>query len=67
MGVVYLQVIGTLVRMFDVLEFRGNVNERSLDGGALYVTTLGQLEFQPGTRLLFTNNRGLYVTPRDIT
>ncbi len=53
------QVVGALVRVSGNIQFRNNDNVQSLDGGALYMTTLGQLELSPNASLLFRNNSGL--------
>ena len=56
-----LQVIGSLVRVFGRLDFVNNSNSKSLDGGSLYFTTMGQMELQDGSSLLLKDNSGMYV------
>ena len=53
-----LAVIGTRVTVHGSLLFSNNSNTGSLDGGALYITSLGQLELTPGATLSFVNNSG---------
>lgn len=53
-----LAVIATLVRVSGSLVFRNNTNVRSLDGGAVYVTSLGQLLVDPQTTVRFDRNEG---------
>ena len=43
------------------IEFRDN-SAVQLDGGALYVTSFGQVQMFRGSHLNFTNNRGKYVS-----
>ena len=52
------QVVGALVRVFDALQFINNEDINSLDGGALYVSSLGQIELNTGTSLVFSRNTG---------
>lgn len=56
-----LAVVGTRVRLYGSLVFSGNSNAGSLDGGALYITSLGQLELTEAASLYFVNNSGTLV------
>ena len=53
------QVIGSLIQAFGLMEFLFNNNTNSLDGGSVYVTSLGQLELNPDARIVFRNNSGV--------
>lgn len=57
-----LAVVGSIVRLYGDLLFANNSNTGSLDGGALYVTSLGQMELKEGATLSFINNSGTYVS-----
>ena len=56
-----LAVVGSRVRLYGSLRFSSNSNTGSLDGGALYLTSLGQLELAEGASLSFINNNGTLV------
>lgn len=56
-----LAIVGSRVRLYGSLLFSSNSNTGSLDGGALYVTSLGQLELTAGATLTFHNNSGTLV------
>ena len=53
-----LAVIGTRVIVHDSLVFSNNSNTGSLDGGSLFITSLGQVELTPGATITFVNNSG---------
>ena len=56
-----LAVVGSRVRLYGSLRFSSNSNTGSLDGGALYLTSLGQLELAEDASLSFINNSGTLV------
>ena len=56
-----LAVVGSRVRLYGSLRFSSNSNTGSLDGGALYLTSLGQLELAEDASLSFINNNGTLV------
>ena len=58
-----LAVVGSRVRLYGSLLFSSNLNAGSLDGGSLYITSLGQLELMEGATLTFFNNSGTSVLP----
>lgn len=56
-----LAIVGSLVHLYGSLVFSSNSNTGSFDGGALYITSLGQLELGGGATLTFINNSGMLV------
>ena len=56
-----LAVVGSRVRLYGSLLFYSNSNTGSLDGGALYITSLGQLQLTEAASLSFVNNSGTLV------
>ena len=56
-----LAVVGSRIRLYGSLLFSDNSNTGSLDGGALYITSLGQLELTEAASLSFINNSGVLV------
>ena len=57
-----LAIIGSRIRVHGSLLFSSNSNTGSLDGGAIYITSLGQVELVPGASLAFINNSGTLVS-----
>ena len=55
--IVLFKIIGARVSVYGSLNFLRNGNV-ALDSGALYVTSLGQVELFPGARMNFTSNSG---------
>ena len=55
-----VQVIGATLTLNGTFEFIGN-NADTSDGGALYVTSQGQLILTEGTAISFHGNHGRYV------
>lgn len=53
-------MIGAHVEIRGGIHFFDN-NGASIDGGAVYVTSLGQLELFRGANITFTRNTGMYV------
>lgn len=56
-----LAAVSSRVRLYGSLIFSSNSNTGSLDGGALFFTSLSQLEFMDGANLTFFNNSGTLV------
>ena len=56
-AIVLSKVIGARVSVYGLLNFSRNGNT-VFDSGALYVTSLGQVELFPGARMNFSNNNG---------
>ena len=56
-----LAIVGSRVRIYGSLIFSSNSNTGSLDGGSLYITSLGQLELREAATLTFFNNSGTSV------
>ena len=52
-----MQVIGATLTLEGRIDFVGN-NAESFDGGALYVTSFGQIILHRGSQLNFVGNRG---------
>ena len=53
-----MKVIGAHVEIEGGIHFSDN-NGASIDGGAVYVTSLGQLELFRGANMTFTRNTGV--------
>ena len=51
------QIISSLVTVEGTLIFKGN-NAANSEGGALYITTFGQIKLIQGARMIFTDNIG---------
>ena len=51
------KVISATVHLMGGIDFSSN-NAESVIGGALYVTSLGQLVLHDGAKLSFINNKG---------
>ena len=54
----YVQVIGAYVEIQGGMHFDDN-NGANIDGGAMYITSLGQLELFKGANISFTGNTGV--------
>ena len=54
----FTQIIGSHIRIHGHMRFSKN-NGLGLDGGALYVTSLGQLELFAGADMVFQGNKGV--------
>lgn len=57
-----LVIVGTRVSVSGSLLFSTNSNTGSLDGGSLYITSLGQVQLNPGATITFVNNSGTLET-----
>ena len=53
----YLQVTGAVVEMYGNLTFIGN-DDGGLEGGALFIHSLGQIRLHPGAGMTFLENEG---------
>ena len=56
-----LAIVGSRVRVHGSLLFSSNSNTGSLDGGAVYITSLGQMELTHGASITFFKNSGTLV------
>lgn len=56
-----LVAVGSRVRLCGSLILSSNSNTGSLDGGAIFFTSLSQLELMDGANLTFFNNSGTLV------
>ena len=56
----YVQVIGATLTLNGTIDFIGN-NADISDGGAIYVTSQGQLILTDGTTMNFDGNHGRYT------
>lgn len=54
-----IQILGAKVQLHGQLNFLNNEASGS-DGGALYAISLGQLELEKGSGMIFQNNSGKY-------
>ena len=60
-------MIGSRVIVHGNLVFQNNSDEGgSLDGGALYVTSQGQVELTAGAQISFIDNTGMCVRPQSL-
>lgn len=57
-AVVWLQVLGAHIEIRGGMHFNNN-DGAGIDGGAMYITSLGQLELFRGANITFTDNTGV--------